>query len=85
MKRRPKAIKPDQSPKKGSTKIGEIVVIVTDKSGKLSVSSRSNYSKQGEPHVIKDERVSWKDIEKAKAKVTAHTKAVTNIFGMGKE
>ena len=29
--------------------------------------------------------MSWKDIEKAKAEVTAHTKEVTNIFGMGKD
>ena len=39
------------------TKSGEIVITVTDKSGKMSVSSRENYRLQGAPHTSKDEKV----------------------------
>ena len=67
------------------TKSGEIVITVTDKSGKMSVSSRENYRLQGAPHTSKDEKVTWKEIERAKAEITYHTKAVTNIFRIGED
>ena len=40
---------------KKRTKAGEIVITVTDKSGKMSVSSQENYRLQGAPHTRQDE------------------------------
>ena len=67
------------------TKAGEIVITVTDKSGKMSVSSRENYRQQGAPHTRRDEKVTWREIETAKSEIAHHTRAVTNIFKMGED
>ena len=66
-------------------KSGEIVITCTDKSGKLAVSTRENYSLQGKPHVSKDKPISWKEVEKIRSKIQGHNKALGNIFRMGEE
>ena len=53
-------------------KEGLIIVNCTDKSGRMSVSTRENYIQQGASIVAKDEKVGWKAIEEAKAEIANH-------------
>ena len=64
-------------------KSGEVVIIPTDKSGRMSISSRESYTKQGDVHTKGDKIVSWKEIEEAKTELVRHSKALGNVFRMG--
>ena len=62
---------------------GELVITCTDKSGKLAVSSRENYTLSGRPHTTNDRPVSWKEVGEAKKVIQGHNKALGNVFRMG--
>ena len=57
----------------------------TDKSGRMSVSSRDNYTQQGATHVAKDEPATWRQDEEAKTEISNHYKAIINMFRMGED
>ena len=65
------------------SKAGEIVVSSTDKSGRLTICTMTNYLQQGSPHVAGDAKVSWKEVVKKRDEILCHTKMVSNIFRMG--
>ena len=65
-------------------KRGEVVVSTTDKSSKLSISTYDEYIKQGQCHVAKDEVVSWSQVQEAKRDILCHTKALSNMFRVGR-
>ena len=51
---------------------GEIVVGITDKSGRLTVSTSESYKVQGDPHVKNDKEITWKEVEEIKKTVGHH-------------
>ena len=61
----------------------EIIVYPTDKSGRLAVTSRASYSKQGEKHVAGDRIVQWKEVEEAQKTVKAHLWTLNRVFNPG--
>ena len=60
-------------------KNGEIVVYVTDKSGKFCITSLECYERQGAVHTAKDQEISWEDVTKIQRELKAHIK-VTNLI-----
>ena len=75
----------------GSTKLrkradsGELVISETDKSNRTSISSRENYRLQGAPHVKNDLPVDWDFIKTKRREIQAHTRALINVFSVGKD
>ena len=65
------------------TKSGELVIAQTDKSGKNAIIEREVYKKMGDPHVEKDEEVTWHEYEQAKHIINCHNKALGNMFNFG--
>ena len=63
----------------------EIVVNVTDKSGKLCVTSMESYIRQGNKHINGDREVSWEEIVTIQRRVTAHARVIVKIFNIGEE
>ena len=61
----------------------EKIVYPTDKSGRLAVTSRASYSKQGEKHVAGDRVVEWKEVEEAQKTVKAHLWTLNRVFNPG--
>ena len=61
----------------------EILVIKTDKSGKLSVTDRENYVKMGEPHVKDDLVVDRMKIRELDKTMGEHSRAWCSIWGTG--
>ena len=70
---------------KNRSKDGSIVIGETDKSNKTTLSSRENYRKQGDPHTQNDIEVDWDFVRKKQREVQAHTRALTNVFNIGKD
>ena len=60
-------------------KRGEIVMVPTDKSGKMSVSTRECYRNQGDIHTKNDRKVTWKEREEAGRTLKGHTKALGKV------
>ena len=60
-------------------KNGEIVVYVTDKSGKFCITSLECYERQGAVHTAKDQEISWEDVTKIQRELKVHIK-VTNLI-----
>ena len=67
------------------TLAGEIVVSETDKSGKTTVSARDAYRKMGIEHTRNDKKISWQEFLELKERALDHTKALSNVFNIGKE
>ena len=61
----------------------EILVIKTDKSGKLSVTDRENYLKMGETHVKNDKVVDRLRIREIDKTMGEHSRAWCSIWGTG--
>ena len=64
---------------------GEIVINVTDKPRRHAICSRNIHKSMGDPHVRNDQKVDLKTLEKAKAEMAGHNKAISNIFRMGRD
>ena len=52
---------------------GEIIILKTDKSGKLCVSTREKYVKMGMMHASKDKKIGRKEIHEMKKQTNAHS------------
>ena len=61
----------------------EILVIKTDKSGKLSITDRENYKKMGESHVKNDKVVDRLKVREIDKTMSEHTRAWCSIWGTG--
>ena len=64
-------------------KYQDIIISKTDKSSKNTVSSKEAYIAQGQVHVQGDIPVTWRDFNKSKNQVLAHTKVLSNVFNVG--
>ena len=58
-------------------KEGEIVILKTDKSGKLMIANKEDYLKMGKSKIAEDKKL---DIEE---KINNHTRILTKIFNIG--
>ena len=68
---------------KKKIKDGEIVVLRTDKSGKLCVASRDAYVKMGMIHTEKDKKIGWKEIEEMEKQINGHSIAWVKMHNTG--
>ena len=62
---------------------GEIVVIKTDKSGKLCVSTRDEYVKMGMMHAGKDKKITRKEIHEMEKQTNGHSIAWAKMQNTG--
>ena len=62
----------------------ELVVLQTDKTGKLVACSRDIYLKMGQEHTAKDREISWGEAEEVLKELKGHTSMWIKITGMGK-
>ena len=62
---------------------GEIVIIKTDKSGKLCVATLEAYEKMGDIHCKEDPTIAWEEFEEAQRMITGHLKALNRVFKTG--
>ena len=63
----------------------KVVVGMTDKSGKFTMSSQESYIAQGETHTKGDKKISWEEVTKIQNEVNCHTRALANVFSISKE
>ena len=68
---------------KKKIKDGDIVVLRTDKSGKLCVASRDAYVKMGMMHTNKDKKIGWKEIEEMEKQINGHSIAWVKMYNTG--
>ena len=61
----------------------EVVILQTDKSGKLCMMSLEMYLRIGEPHVKNDPIVDWEEVKDAQELMKAHLKMLKKIFSTG--
>ena len=64
---------------------GEIIVIKTDKSSKLAVTTQEKYKEMGQEHVSKDKIIGRQEVIEMEEKLNGHSRAWANIFGTGKD
>ena len=57
----------------------------TDKSGKLSVNTKTNYLDKLKPHTENDEEITWKEKEESEKVLNAHTAQLARILMIGKK
>ena len=62
----------------------ELIVLKTDKSGKLCVASKEEYVKMGLVHVGKDRKIGWKEIEEMEKQINGHSIAWVKMHGRGR-
>ena len=62
---------------------GKIVVGVTDKSGKLCVSSFESFMRQGKKHVKEDREIGWKEVNEIQKRLSSHTRVIAKVFNIG--
>ena len=65
-------------------KNGEIVVLPTDKTGKLAVMTRSTYEKAGQKHVKNDVVVGMEELWEAQKQINGHVAMSIKMFKIGK-
>ena len=66
------------------TREGEIVVMSTDKSGKLAVMDRECYEQAGLSHVGQDVEVGWDELKGAQREINGHVSMLIKVFRIGK-
>ena len=64
-------------------KEGEILVVLTDKSGKLALTTPENYIKMGQEHVKKDKEVTEDKARENQRKLNGHVSMWLKITNMG--
>ena len=68
---------------KQRAKAGEKVISSTDKSSKITISSRESYSAQGIVHTQNDTKATWDDVEESKKVTLCHLRTLNEVFEMG--
>ena len=63
-------------------KEGEIVILKTDKSGKMMVSDKEEYLKMGKGKIESDRKLDRADIRKIEERINNHTRILTKIFNI---
>ena len=66
------------------TREGEIVVLSTDKSGKLAVMDRDSYEQAGLSHVGLDREVGWEELKVAQREINGHVSMLIKVLKIGK-
>ena len=61
-------------------KAGEIVVIETDKSGKLAICSMEAYMAMGDAHAMKDKVATWEKVKESQKIILGTLKSLNRIF-----
>ena len=64
---------------------GELLVIPTDKSGKLVVSSHEDYVASMQPHIANDETITLEERNTIENTLNGHTIQLGKILKMGKD
>ena len=64
-------------------KEGEIVVLKTDKSGKLMIIKKEDYLKMGKNKIAEDKKLNRAEIKNIEEKINNHTRILTKIFNIG--
>ena len=62
---------------------GELVIIPTDKSGRIAVMTLEAYKEAGLKHTLKDKEVSWQDIKESQRELNGHVSMMVKIFKIG--
>ena len=62
---------------------GELVILPTDKSGRLAVMTRDTYKEAGLKHTLRDKEVSWADIKESQKELNGHVSMMVKIFKIG--
>ena len=68
---------------KKKIKDGDIIVLKTDKSGKLCVASRDAYVKMGMIHTEKDKKIGWNEIQEMEKQINGHSVAWVKMHNTG--
>ena len=66
-------------------KSGELVVLLTDKSGRFSVMIMETYIKAGEVHIGDDEKIDHKKLKANQRKLNGHVSMLLKFFNTGGE
>ena len=69
---------------KKRVKNGEIVVVPTDKTGKLCVMAREAYEEAGKVHVDKDEKVGQDEVDSIDGEINGNVSLLIKFFRLGK-
>ena len=64
-------------------KEGKIVIIPTDKTGKLCVMERKVYEEDGLIHTAKDREIGWEEVKKLQMELNGNTAMMIKFFKMG--
>ena len=64
---------------------GEICVIKTDKSGKITVIKKEDYLKMGNKANQLDRKIERKELKRIESKINDHTRMLVKIFNMGEK
>ena len=64
-------------------KNGEIIIMKTDKSGKMCICTREEYKKMGEKHTQKDDKVDRKNIIEKEKNLNGHVFFWSKMLGSG--
>ena len=62
---------------------GELVILPTDKSGRLSVMTRDTYKKAGLAHTLRDREASWQEVKESQRELNGHVSMVIKVFRIG--
>ena len=63
----------------------EIVVIRTDKSGKMAIIQWELYQQMGEKHLGNDKVVTWDEIYETRNVIHGHLRVLTKVFKVGED
>ena len=64
-------------------KEGDLIVLRTDKSGKLCVATRDTYVQMGMIHTEKDKKIGWKEIQEMEKQINGHSIAWAKMHNTG--
>ena len=62
---------------------GEIVILPTDKSGRLAIMTRDSYRAAGLHHTRKDKEVGWGEIKESQKEINGYVSMMIKVFKIG--
>ena len=62
---------------------GEVVIVPTDKSGRLAIMTRAAYMEAGLKHTLKDKLVGWQEIKDSQKELNGHVSMLIKSFRIG--
>ena len=68
---------------KGRIERGEVIVVPTDKSGKLAVMSLSTYADMGDIHIAKYRVIDETEAAKIQRELNQHAEMLLKVFSVG--